>query len=182
MSPETIGTIALAVLTLLGGAFGTKMLDRWFDRNKVQLEAAGEERKLVFSDNEQARRFLQEQLAASDKELQQLRSNEITLLKQMGELAAKVARQEERSDAQAKEIQALQTAAARWGADYVEMKTERDAYRTAKHDADQVLTSERLGRQLSEREVIALKQEIDQLKGQLAAMAPRRTADGGTIP
>lgn len=182
MVETPIVTIVLAVIALLGGAFGSRLLDRWFDRNKVQMLSAGEREQREFADNEQARRWLQEQLRERDEELQTLRANEIKLLTRVGELGERVGRHDERSSAQGKEIQALQKAVEKLGMDYSEMKGERDLYRKAKHEADNQLTSFSLRAQLAEREVVALKQEIDQLKGQLAALAPRRLGDGSITP
>lgn len=167
------------IAALLGGAFGVKLLDRWFDRNKVQMISAGEREQREFADNEQARRWLQEQLKERDEELHTLRANEISLLKQVGELAERLGRHDERANAQGKEIQALQAAVEKIGADYREMKAERDEYRAAKHDADNKLTAAMLRAQLAEREVKARDAEVERLKGQLS-MRPARPFDEPT--
>lgn len=174
--------VVLAVISLLGGAFGKTLLDRWFDRDRDRLRQAGQaserqakhasiEHGRQFADNEQARLWLREQLDERDTDLANLRQSERDLLKRVGELAAQVARQEERSTAQALRIDDLSATVARLGADYAEMKSERDQYRDQKHAVENKLTGETLGRQLAEREVAARDQEIERLHGQIAALS-----------
>lgn len=166
MNEQTVITLVATVCALLGGAFGVKLLDRWFDRDKDQSARA-------FTDNEQARVFLSRELKERDEELGAIRASERALLKQVGELQSQVSRMEERGNAHTSQIDELKAAVAKWGIDYAEMKRERDEYRTAKHATDQRLTVESLGRQLSEKDNVMLRAEIDQLKGQLAALANR---------
>lgn len=159
MSSEAWAAV-LAVIGLLGGVFGKTLLDRAFDR-------VGSQSQRSFTDNEQARVWLREQLDEAEKELRAVRENERALLARVGDLAAQVARQEERTNAQTARIDDLSATVARLGADYVEMKAERDRYRDQKHDVDNRLTAESLGRQLAERDRAMQAQEIERLRGQL---------------
>lgn len=175
MSTELIVTVVTILGSLLGGAFGVKLLDRWFDRDRQLAEQSGAQTQRAFADNEQARIWLRTQLDEAEKELRAVRENERALMVRMGELAAQVARQEERTNAQAARIDDLSTTVARLGADYAEMKAERDSYRDAKHAAENRLTTEILGRQLAEKDRTSLAQEVERLRGQLDA---RTTKDG----
>lgn len=174
-----IVTIVSVVCALFGGLFGQKLLDRWFDRDKTNAESSGQRETREFADNEQARRWLQEQLKARDADLHTLRDNETKLLTRVGDLAERLGRFEERANAQAKEISALQDGVGKLGADYQEMKAERDAYREAKHDADNKLTAAILGRERAERELKARDAEIERLRGQMDAIRP---IQGGEEP
>lgn len=167
MSGEQFLALALAFIGILGGAFGKTLLDRWFDRDRQQSEQTGDRTKRAFADNEQARVWLREQLDDRDEELVKVRESERELLRKVGDLAAQVARQEERTNAQSTRIDDLSQLVAKLGADYAEMKSERDHYRDAKHDIENKLTGESLRRQLVERDNATLIQELERLRGQL---------------
>ena len=122
MSWESLAPIVLALLALLGGVTGQKLLDRWFDRDKVRRDAASVLDTRTFSDNEHARTWLAQQLQESDADVKALRAQERELLKQVSDLAAQVARQEERLKAQAERITTLER-------DVAQLQTERDSYR-----------------------------------------------------
>lgn len=173
MTGEQTLAIILGLIGLVGGAFGTKLLDRWFERDKRLDDAEGDEKKRQFADNEQARKWLSEQLAHRDAELQKVRESERALLQRVGELAAQVARQEERTNAQAGQIADLQKAVSRWEAENREIKAERDDYRAAKHDVENRLTAESLKRQKAEIEGDRMAQEIERLRGQVAALSTK---------
>lgn len=173
MEGRDIVTLALAIIALFGGAFGVKLLDKWFDRDKARSESMGAAHEREFADNEQARRWLQEQLRDRDGELEGLRKSERALLERVGQISEQMARLEERSAAQALQITALQQSVAKWGADYAEMKAERDAYRDQKHTADNKLTSFTLRAQIAERDLAARDQEIERLRGQVDAITRR---------
>lgn len=172
MEVRDIVAIVLAIIALLGGMFGQKLLDRWFDREKRRSDHAGNETMRSFADNEQARVWLREQLDESEKDLKVVRENERALLTKVGDLAAQVAGLVERANAQAQQIDELKSAVARWDQDYSEMKAERDAYRAEKHDAMNRLTAEALARQLAEKDLAVAKQEIDRMRGQLSVQYP----------
>lgn len=182
METRDVVTIALAVLGLFGGAFGVKLLDKWFDRDRQRTASLDVSHQREFADNEQARHWLQEQLKDRDSELDELRKSERELLLRVGNLAEQVGRQEERTLAQAGQIQILQDSVAKWGADYAEMKTERDLYRDQKHAAENKATAESLRAQLAARDLLARDQEIERLTGQVAALTPKdppRSSQGG---
>jgi chromosome segregation ATPase len=166
MNEQTVITIIATVCALLGGAFGAKLLDRWFDREKDVTARQ-------FTDNEQARLFLARELKERDEELASIRESERSLLKQVGDLTAQVARQEERGAAHATQIEELRSAVGKWGNDYAEMKAERDRYRDEKHSADNRLTAETLRAQLAARDLSMALSEIDRLKGQLEALSKK---------
>lgn len=176
MSEQTIVTIIATLVALFSGLFGQKLLDRWFERDKRLDESEDDERKRQFADNEQARRWLSEQLAGRDEELRVARERVLALLTQVGELAAQVARQEERSNAQAAQIEELKVSVAKWNVDYQDMRAERDMYRDAKHDADNKLTPAVLKAQLTERDLASARQEIERLHGQIAALSSKEPA------
>lgn len=173
MDGQTIVTIVSTVVALLGGAFGVKLLDKWFDRDRLRTETLDHSHQREFADNEQARKWLQEQLRDRDAELDELRKSERTLLERVGILAEQVARQEERSVAQARQIELLQASVEKWGSDYADMKSERDAYRTQKHDADNKLTPVLLRATIAERDLIVKEQEIERLREQLITAATK---------
>lgn len=181
MSDQVILAIVATLGAVLTGAAGKRLIDRYFAREHERarlseavtrdgIAAAGETRKLRAADNEQRAAMLAAMLEDRDRELREIREREIRLREDMSDIKAQMARLEERSAAQAKEIAALQADVARWNEDYDEMKRERDEYRTAKHESDNKLTAESLSRQMAEREVVALKQENEQLRGQIAAL------------
>lgn len=172
MNGDLLVTVVTVLGSVVGGGFAVTLLNRWFDRDKQRTDQAGTVEIRTFADNEQARLWLREQLDESDKELVKVRESERALLKQVGELAAQVARQEERTNAQSARIDDLSTTVARLGADYVEMKAERDQYRDQKHAAENRLTVESTKRQLAERDLVARDEEIARLRGQIAAMTP----------
>jgi chromosome segregation ATPase len=174
---QTIVSIVVAVVGLFGGAFGIKLLDKWSELAKRKDEAAATEDARAFADSESARVWLREELRERDGELRAVKDSERTLLKHVGELTAQVARQEERSAAQAIQITALQEAMTKLGSDYLEMKTERDEYRDQKHELTNRLTGESIRAQLAERDLAARDQEIERLRAQLAAALTRPTTE-----
>jgi chromosome segregation ATPase len=171
----TVVSIVVAVVGLFSGAFGIKLVDKWSDLVKRKDEAAATEDARAFTDSEHARVWLREELRERDEELRAVKDSERTLLKHVGELTAQVARQEERSAAQATQILALQQAMAKLGSDYLEMKTERDEYREAKHDLTNRLTGESLKAQLAERDLAARDLEIERLRTQVAGLIEHKT-------
>ncbi len=173
MSQEAVVTIVSVVCALLGGMFGQKLLDRWFDRARLQTEQAGAQSSRSFADNEQARVWLRTQLDERDDELKLVRDSERKLFTEVSELRAQVARQEERTAAQTSRIDDLAARMATLGADYAEMKSERDAYRSDKHELLNKLTVEHGFRQMAEKDLEIARQEIERLKGEVAALAKR---------
>jgi chromosome segregation ATPase len=167
---QTIVSIITTVAALLGGAFGIKLVDKWSELVKRKDEAAATEDARAFTDSEHARIWLREELRERDEELRAVKDSERTLLKHVGELTAQVARQEERSAAQATQILALQEAMSKLGTDYLEMKGERDAYREQKHEAENKLSAELLRAKLAERDLSARDQEIERLRTQVAGL------------
>lgn len=170
---QTALTIITTVAALLGGAFGVKLLDKWFERAKDQADDQDDERKREFTDNEQARAWLQTQLGTRDAQLTAVRDSERGLLLDVKTLAEQVARLEERTAAQAIQITALQAAVAKWGSDYLEVKAERDGYRDAKHAVGNQLTAATLRAELAERDIVARNIEIDRLRVQVASALDR---------
>lgn len=138
MSEQTLLTVIATITALLGGLFGQKLLDRWFDRDTQKGIMAGRRIEREFTDNEHARIYLTEQLDEQAKELKSVRDSE-------RQLAAQVARLEERANAQAAQIALLTVAIS-------EIRTERDEYRNGKREAEQ---------------------EIHRLREQVAAMTPK---------
>jgi chromosome segregation ATPase len=192
MDQPTVLTAAISIVStvcvLLGGAFGKGLIEKWGDRDAWKAKSAAEARqaasaaeatasKLKFEDNEQARQWLREQLDERDAELRDFRKRERELLERVGGLAEQVARQEERSAAQAAQIQQLQILVEKYGTDYVELKAERDQYRDEKHDAMNQLAPLVLKAGLLEREIAAKNAEIEQLKGQVAAISAASTPE-----
>lgn len=173
MIDDYLMPIVTAVIALLSGAFGRDLVTWWRDRDKARAVAAGTESQRAFTDSEQARAWLRAQLDERDDELKAVREQERKLLAQVGELAALVARQDERINAQAARIDDLSTMVTRLGADYTEMKVERDTYRAAKHDAENRLTAELLRAQLAQRDLTARDQEIERLRGQIDTLTAR---------
>jgi septal ring factor EnvC (AmiA/AmiB activator) len=136
VSGDQIVQIVTLVLAVVGGAFGRDVL-KWFrDRDKTQADLSVTATQRVFADNEQARIWLRGQLDESEKDLKSVREHERELMVQVADLATQGARNEERLNAQAVQIEKLEAMFAKLGTDYAEMKAERDAYRNAKHDAD----------------------------------------------
>lgn len=187
MSDQVILAILGTLGVVLGGAGAKRLVDRWFAsaRERTKAEDAERARKAKaddqtqtrqFTDNEEARRWLSGQLTERDRDLGEVLNRERSLLEKVGELSAHVAQLAERSASQAVQIDKLEAAVIKWGADYQEMKTERDQYRTGKHEAENRLTAESLGRQLAERESAARAREIEQLRGQIAGLTSRETA------
>jgi chromosome segregation ATPase len=183
MNEATLYGVVLAVIGLLGGAFGSKLLDRWSEQARIRAKADGDSQSGQFTDSEQARKWLREQLAERDAkleerdaEIRELRVREMALLERVGHLAEAVARQEERLTSQAQQLTALGASVAKVGGEYQKMEAERDRYRDEKHDAVSALTAESLRRQMADRELAARDEEIARLKGQLAAMAGSKEA------
>jgi chromosome segregation ATPase len=190
MDQPTIFTVIITIVStvgvLLGGKFGVTLLERLSDQDARQAKAVADEKatnseatatasRLQFADNEQARIWLREQLDERDAELRGLRERERLLLERVGSLAEQVARQEERSVAQAVQITALQQSVEKWNTAYEKMEKERDMYRDAKHDSDNALSPAILKASILERDVAAKDAEIERLKGQLEAVAKRET-------
>jgi chromosome segregation ATPase len=126
-----------------------------------------------FTDNEEARRWLSGQLTERDRDLGEVLNRERALLEKVGELSSHVAQLAERSASQAIQIDELKITVAKWGQDYQEMKAERDSYRTQKHEAENRLTAESLGRQLAERNLEGVSREVERLKGEISALTKR---------
>lgn len=173
MTGDQIVQLVTVIVALLGGVFGRSLLDWWRDRDKQNAELSGTAQMRVFADNEQARVWLRDQLAESENELKKVREHERELMTQVADLATLGARNEERINAQAIQIEKLEATFAKLGADYDEMKAERDAYRQSKHDAENKLTAESLRAQLAQRDLVIKDAEIERLKGQLDALAPK---------
>lgn len=183
MSNEAWAAVT-ALIGLFSGVFGKTLLDRWFDREGQRLKARQEmdQQRAMTSErasdrafivDDAARAWLREQLDERDEELRAVRSHERELMIQVADLAAAVARQEERSNAQARRIDDLSAQMAKLGADYAKMEAERDSYRDAKHDLENKLTPLSARLQLAEREVAAKVEEIERLRGQLEAALAR---------
>jgi chromosome segregation ATPase len=160
--------IVSSIVGLLAGGFGKTLLDRWFERDKQRTELKATSESRDFEDNEQARRWLHDQLAERDAEVAQLRTSERGLLERVGHLAEQVARHDERSQAQAAQIQVLSDSVAKLGDEYTKLEAERNLYRDQKHEVDNKLAGAVLRANLAERDVVARDQEIERLRGQLA--------------
>jgi chromosome segregation ATPase len=174
MNESTIYGVVFALVTgvlgLLGGSFGSKLLDRGAERDKARDRAADEARGATLADNEHARRWYGKELDERDTELRGMRDHERELTSQVADLAARLARHEERATAQAVQIEEMKRQIAEWHHTYDEIKAERNQYRDRSHDLANQLTP-LLGRmQLAERELAARDEEIARLKGQLAAV------------
>jgi chromosome segregation ATPase len=173
VSGDQIVQIVTVVVALLGGVFGRSLLDWWRDRDKAQAEATGSATQRVFADNEQARIWLRAQLDESEQELKAVREREHALMLQVADLATLGARNEERLNAQAVLIDEMRAQMGKLGADYAEIKRERDDYRSAKHDSDNKLTAESLRAQLALKDIALKDAEIERLKGQITALTPK---------
>jgi uncharacterized membrane protein YdfJ with MMPL/SSD domain len=186
MDQPTILTVIITIVStvgvVFGGSFGIKLLEKASDNDARKAKAATDAKlaageatatasKLQFADNEQARIWLREQLDERDAELKGLRERERLLLERVGSLAEQVARQEERSNAQGLQITELQKSVEKWNMAYDKMERERDLYRDQKHDSDKALTPAVLKASILERDLAARDQEIERLKGQIAALA-----------
>lgn len=162
-------TIILSIIGLLGaGGLGKTLMDRWSERDRLRAQSDGNNQSLRFTDNEQARLWLRAQLDEAEKELRLVRESERTLLARVGELAAMVARQEERTNAQAARIDDLSAAMTRLDTAYAKMETERDQYRQEKHDAENKLTPLTLRASMAERDLAAKDAEIARLQERLS--------------
>ena len=170
MDGRDIVTVILAVLGLLGGAFGVKFLDRWFDRERRRSELADKTEGLVFADNEQARIWLRQQLDERDDELKVVRENERKLLSEVGKLAAQVARQEALLTAQGQQIVELRAAVERQGESYAKAAAERDLFREKVTDLTARLATESSLRQLLEKDILARDIEIEHLSDRIKTL------------
>ena len=173
MTGDQIVQIVTLILAVVGGAFGRDVIKWWRDRDKQQADLVGNSQLRVFADNEQARIWLREQLTESENDLKVVRQHERELMTQVADLATLGARNEERINAQAVQIEKLESSFAKLGADYAEMKQERDTYRQAKHDAENKLTAESLRAQLAQRDIVIKDAEIERLRGQLEALTAK---------
>lgn len=163
-------TISLALITLAGGAAGQKALDRYFAKAAADAKQVGDQTKREFTDNEQARKFLADQLRDKEEELAEIRKSERELLRNQADTSRQLGEMTAQIKALGLQVDELREQAKKWGTDLAEMKKERDYYREAKHDTDQRVTSELLRVQLLERENKELRKDLDQTKGQLEAV------------
>lgn len=162
-----LASIVTGVLGLIGGRFGLRFLDRWFDRDMRRLDLSAKGRAREISASEQASEWLMEQLEAARAETEKVRSREYELLKNVADLAAQVARQEERIGAMVEQIKGLQALVERSGHDYEAMKLERDQCRAAKEALEARLHEASLRSEVSAREIELKDQEIERLNGLL---------------
>lgn len=188
MNDTSLGGVILGVVStlglLLGGVFGKTLLNRWFARERDKLKVAGdvqretakaenERRRDRAADNEQRADMAIRLLEERDDELKEARAYLQRQGEAMADVRAQVARLEERTAAQAIQIQALQASVSRWNEDYEKMEAERDAYRDAKHLAENKLTAALLEASMVKRDLAARDQEIERLKGQLSVIVPK---------
>lgn len=181
MNQDVVLAIVSTVGVIFTGSFGKMLLTKWWANQQKKLQMSGdvvkegqrvegEKRKLLASDNEQRAQMLHDMLDQRDKELKEIQNRELKLREDMSDVKAQMARLEERSSAQAIQIEALQRDASRWGGEYKKMEAERDAYRVEKHDLSNQLTHALLRAERAEGKLETTQLEVDRLRTQIETL------------